>query len=791
MDSPSPLYAPKQITTPAIPMDRPAKRRPAGPLVSTTTGGARDDGTDISQLYDDYGVSKKSKRATPFAGGSARLIMNYDDGDTDADDTYPPGDENDLKEQAATDAVIAQYGTQLAAEIHKTWEINRIHKVKIEYRLLACLRSRRSEYDPTQLAQIMQQAGGDVVFVPLTDIKCRAAKAWVKDVLLQPGQKAWGLDPVRIPKLPPQIEQQIRQVAIERIMQQQASNGQPMSQEEALEMITDTRDEYMQELRRTARRRMDAMEDEIETLMEDGEYDQAISDFIDDFVTYPAAFLEGPFLLRKKQLKWGPNWQPQLVDIPTPCWRRLSPFDIYPAPQTNSVQKGKVIVRRRYRRDELSKFRGMKHYSTAAIDRVLDLHGTGGLKYWLFPETQRRMIEDQSYDFWPTDDMVDGLQFYGAVDGQKLRDWGMSPADCPDPHQFYEVSAIMIGQDVIYCAINEDPLGQRPIHNASWDEVPGAIWGNSIPEQMDDVQRVCNATARAIVSNLGIASGPQVMANTAYMPQGENITGLYPWKIWQYSDELGNVKTPIVSFFQPDSNAPELLQVMEKFEIKADDATGVPRYSYGNDQLNGAAGTASGLSMLMNSTAKGIRDAISTIDRQVISRTIRQTWMYLMLYSQDHSIKGDCQVVPRGAAALLIKEHMQTAYTQFLAMTNNPLDSQIVGIRGRAKVLRRVAEALEMNDDVVPSDEVIEKMLANQPPPQPTPDAALKANVDMAKVKSNERIKATKLALDAHKQGIPMDLGPRPMPGPGPQGPAGPPVNMPAPAGAQGLPLAA
>jgi hypothetical protein len=120
--------------------------------------------------------------------------------------------------------------------------------------------------------------------------------------------------------------------------------------------------------------------------------------------------------------------------------------------------------------------------------------------------------------------------------------------------------------------------------------------------------------------------------------------------------------------------------------------------------------TASGLSMLMNSAAKGLRRAISSIDSNVIAPTILQTFVHEMVYNEDETIKGDCNIVPRGAAAILIRESAQQRRIQFLGMTANPIDMQILGVKGRAALLRETATAMELPvDEVVPDDEALDQ----------------------------------------------------------------------------------
>jgi uncharacterized protein YeaO (DUF488 family) len=119
--------------------------------------------------------------------------------------------------------------------------------------------------------------------------------------------------------------------------------------------------------------------------------------------------------------------------------------------------------------------------------------------------------------------------------------------------------------------------------------------------------------------------------------------------------------------------------------------------------------------MLMNNAAKGLRRAIANIDINVIAPTIGDTFVNEMLYNPDESIKGDNIVVPRGAAAILIRESAQQRRIQFLQMTANPIDSQIITPKYRAALLRETALAMELPvDDVVPSAEEMDQIQQQQ-----------------------------------------------------------------------------
>ena len=136
------------------------------------------------------------------------------------------------------------------------------------------------------------------------------------------------------------------------------------------------------------------------------------------------------------------------------------------------------------------------------------------------------------------------------------------------------------------------------------------------------------------------------------------------------------------------------------------DHSGIPSYVTGDLNVQGAGRTASGLSMLMGSAGKGIRQVVMHIDNDVIKPVIHRIFLYNMRYNDDESIKGDLAIVPKGAVNLAVKETVNIRRIEFLNATGNEIDSQILGKEGRAAILREVAKGLQMPvDDIIPSKE--------------------------------------------------------------------------------------
>lgn len=585
----------------------------------------------------------------------------------------------------------------------------------IEDRLLKSMRARRREYDPDKMALIREQ-GGSEVYAGLTGAKCRAAGGWLRDVLMGTGsERPWAIRPTPLPDLPPEINDRIVEEAMGPIRDALRA-GAPPDQAAVTQLMSLLRDQALTAIREEAVKRSERMADKMEDQLVEGRFLQALDEFLDDLTTFPTAFLKGPVIRMKAQLSWGPNGEPIVETKLHKSWERVSPFNIYPSPGACHIQDGFLIEKHRLSRQDLNEMKGVEGYSDAAIDAVLEAYGTGGLNAWMDDTSMQADAEgkDTSASYANPDGLIDALQYWGSVPGSLLLDWGLEKDEVPEPTKEYHVEAWLIGSHVIKAVLNYDPLCRKPYYAASYETVPGSVWGNSVADLVRDAQDIVNACARSLVNNMALASGPQVGVLVDRMAAGEDITQLQPWRIWQMkSDPLaGGTQQQPIQFFQPQSNVNDLLIVLDKFSQLADEYSGIPRYLTG-DTTGGAGRTASGLSMLISNAGKSIKQVISNIDIGVMGPVLDRLYYHNMRYEDDPDLKGDVNIVARGAAALIAKEAAQVRRNEFLLATGNPIDMQIVGVEGRAEVLREVAKGLDMNTDkiVPPMDVLRQKIL--------------------------------------------------------------------------------
>jgi len=626
-------------------------------------------------------------------------------------------EERELAEKALAERQSQPMILGLVSHLRACWDVAQQAKKPIENIMLKALRQRNGEYDADKLQQIRAQ-GGSEIYMMITEVKCRAAESWLRDIMLDTGTPPWDIVATPIPDLSPAQVQDIQDIFAERVLGLIEETGQAPTKAQMAELKEMVSQDYRFHILQEAQNRTDKMKLKIQDQFAQGGWADSFNDFITDLVTYPAAIIKGPVVRRQRTLGWkrDPVTGKTTVDASerlAPEYERVDPFRIYPEPGITRIEDGYLFEHHPLTRMELSELIGVPGYDDDAIRKLLDI---GNGQSWISEDIELQKAEEERkyYSYTRPTEIYDALEFWGKVSGKMLREWGMTEEEVPDEAREYDANVWLVGNYVIKAVLNYDPLGQKPYAKTSFIKCPGAFWGKGIPEIIEDVQSVCNAAARALINNMGISSGPQVEVNLERIPANEDITQLYPWKIWQTTSDPVGGSGGAVKFHQPDDNASTLMAVYERFSKLADDHSGIPSYMYGDLNVQGAGRTSSGLSMLMGAAGKGIRQVVGHIDSDIIKPVVQRQFVYNMRYDDDESIKGDAEVIARGAVNLAVKETVNVRRIEFLNATANPLDAEIIGKDGRAAILREVAKGLQMPvEDVVPSREK-SKYLGNQ-----------------------------------------------------------------------------
>lgn len=574
-------------------------------------------------------------------------------------------------------------------------------------RLLNALRVFNGQYDATKMNEI-QKFGGSTVYARIVAMKCRGASSLLRDVYLSP-DRPWGLDASDDPKIPPEIMRSIQQL-VELEIQGAAGFGQQPD----IDAIRERTMQLVEAARQAAKKRAEQgariAEDKLDEILKEGGFYKALAEFIADLPLFPFACIKGPVVRILPVVTWEGN-QASIKQTPKLTWTRVSPFDIWWTPGVSDIEDANVIERTRLTRADLNDLLDLPGYNTEAIRAVLDLYGRGGLNDELdVTDSERAVQESRENPTINESGLISCLEFTGNVQGRLLIEQGMDKSLIPDELRDYFVQAWVIGQYIIKVQLAPSPRKRHPYYITSFEKVPGTPVGNGLPDILNDIQEAGNATLRSLINNLSIASGPQVVVNDDRLANDEDGEELYPWKRWHVqTDPMGNNGAPPITFFQPNSNAQELLGVYKSFVDMADELSAIPKYLSGAGAGSGAGRTASGLAMLMGNASKILQTVAANIDRDVLEPLLSSLFDMVMLTDTTGMLNGDEKVRVLGVSVAVQKETQRARQLEFLQITANPIDAQIVGPKGRAAILRNVATTIGMNgEEIVPSEEKLE-----------------------------------------------------------------------------------
>lgn len=646
-------------------------------------------------------LNVRAGQPVPEAGTA--LQINPPVQNLDGADSVPEG-----MEQQAIDS--------LAAYIHGMWQMFKNHDETTlnKQQCLRSLRTYRGEYDSSQLHEI-KAFGGSTVYSHITSTKCRGATALLRDIFLGQEQ-TWGLAATPDPKLPGDAIGDIREM-VDSEVQTMTAAGQQVDPQMVDDRVKELMDAAMRANEKNATGEAKKAEKKLQDILVEGQFYDALVDFITDLPIFPHAVIKGPVVKQVMDNKWE-NGQLVHKYIPRMFWYRVSPFDVYFTPGASSIDESASIEYIKVSRAELNSLIGLPGYDEDAIRAVLTDY-SGGYVEAQADDSERAWREGREDPWFNQSGLIDSLEWQGSVQGKLLLDYGFTPEQVPDGELDYFVTAWVIGRHTIKVQISMDALQRPNYYSTSFEKIPGSIRGFGLPDILEDIQRLANGCLRALSNNMAMSSGPQVAIDEERLSPSTDANTIYPWKRWRFlSDPHSNTTIPAVAFFQPQSNATELLSVYKSMTDIADETSSIPRYLTGNTSVGGAGRTASGLSMLMNSAAKMMQVVAANIDRDVMRPVLERLYDMVMLMDKTGMLRGDEDIQVRGVEIARQRELERSRRMEFLSIITNPVDAQIIGTNGRAEILREIATDLGMpGNKIVPSDkelEIIKQQQAQQ-----------------------------------------------------------------------------
>lgn len=455
------------------------------------------------------------------------------------------------------------------------------------------------------------------------------------------------------------------------------------------------------------------MERKIQDQLDESNASKQLRSTAFEMALFGTGVMKGPFAVDKEY----PNWKDDGTYNPTiklvPQSAHVSVWNFYPDPDAINMDEVQyVIERHKLSRSQLRALKKRPMFRKNVIDEVISYGETYVKKYW----------EDDLSDYQPHQDIdrFEVLEYWGTVDRELLE-----LNDVPIPEGLEDLDELqanvwLCNGRVIRLVLNPFKPARIPYYAAPYELNPYSLFGVGIAENMDDTQMLMNGFMRMAVDN-GVLSGNLIFEidETNLVP-GQDMT-VYPGKVFRRQggapgQALFGTKFPNVT--------QENLQMFDKARILADEATGMPSFSHGQTGVSGVGRTASGISMLMNAAAGGIKTVIKNVDDYLLRPMGEAFFSFNMQFDFDPEIKGDLEVKARGTESLMANEVRSQRLMQFLQVTAG--NQALAAFAKFPYIIREIAKSMDLDPDKVTNNmeeaarqAFIMQQQNPQPPAQP------------------------------------------------------------------------
>lgn len=595
-----------------------------------------------------------------------------------------------------------------------------------EMRWLEDLRQYRGQYSPDVLAQI--GANRSKVFVRKTRVKVKTVNSRVADLLFPAGsEKNWTIDTTPVPSIADDQRQQIYQQMV------QANQGQQPSKEDFEKAVLEV-----------AQKAAKGMSKVIEDQLVEARYKKAAVQAIHSAHLYGTGLIKGPLVEKKVRTQFvheNGKWQPKSQTYISPFVDYVPLWRWYPDMSATCIEDCRYAYERHLMtKADLAKLAERKAFDGKKIRDYILMNPEGQINK-LTVDSELKVIGDREAAQNAKAGQYEVLERWGWLDGAMLQDAGVNvPADRVHESFFSNVWILPNGE-VIKAVLQPINGVTWPYHLYYFDKDETSIFGEGLAAIMRDDQVMLNAATRMALDNAAITSGPMLEVSIGQLSNLDRVDEMHPWKVWMRNST--NAGTPAIRAIDLPSHLAELFQLVQLFENNSDEVTAIPRYMTGENASSGAAGTASGMSMLMGAANIVIKDLITSWDEGVTRPFLQALYRWNMQFHHDNTIKGDFDVKARGAASLVAKEVRAQQLNNFAQMVANPMDAPYIK---RDKLLMQRAEANELSD-VVKTEEELQAEQNNPQMQQQMQQQQAMQQAQMAEMQA----KVQKLGADAER----------------------------------------
>jgi hypothetical protein len=429
------------------------------------------------------------------------------------------------------------------------------------------------------------------------------------------------------------------------------------------------------------------MEKKIHDQLEESEATKQLRSAVFEMPLFGTGIMKGPMAVNKEYPDWDEegNYTPTTKTVPTVSY--VSVWDWYPDPDAATVSDCQYSTQRhKMNRSQLRELKRRPFFRSEVIEAVIAEGESYTKKYW----------EDDLKDYQIDTgiDRFEVLEYWGAMDMTTIEEHEIEVPDELKSADELQVNIWICNGRAIRSVLNPFKPVRLPYYATPYEHNPYSIFGIGLAENMDDTQTLMNGFMRMAVDNAVLSGNLIFEVDETNLVPGQDMQ-LYPGKVFRRQggapgQALFGTKYPNVS--------QENLQLFDKARQLADESTGLPSFSHGQTGVTGVGRTSSGISMLMNAAAGGVKTVIKNVDDYLLGPMGKSFFHFNMQFNFDKTIRGDLEVKARGTESLMANEIRSQRLMQFLQVGANP---NLAPWMKSQYIIREIAKSMELDPDKV------------------------------------------------------------------------------------------
>jgi hypothetical protein len=510
-----------------------------------------------------------------------------------------------------------------------------------------------------------------------------------------------------------------------------------------------------------ARRRADAMQNEMDDQLQECHYNFQCKLMIHDACKLGTGIMKGPVLATEKKKSWSKRTDEQsgfvvheMMEIsePRPAFFRVDPWNWFPDMDATCLSESESFFERHLlTKSGLRKLANVPGFILPNIRKLLKEKPRGTAPHYV---SELRSIADDG-NLGTMNDRYHVWEYHGPIEMEDM-DYIASYIEDDDLKAYVgEIDPLQeINVTVWFCQGTLLKFGVNPLDSGeciysvfNYKRDDHSIFGFGVPHLMANSQTVLCAAWRMMVDNANLATLPQIVHNPSIVEPADGDPTVYPGKTWiKKSGTAPGEK--VFETYHFDIRQAELERIIVMTLQAIDREIGVPTIAEADPGVVPMQ-TAMGVSIFNNEVKIPFRALVKHFDDNVTVPNMQRLFNWNMQFSDKEHIKGDMRIRARGVSTFLLRElQAPTLMAMLVQFASHPILGPALKVMPMA---RMVAQAMMLpQHEVIKSDEQMAADLAaaaqNQPE-EPSPEQIklqiaemnYKAAVDQATINAESR----------------------------------------------------